>query len=667
MNRATLSTRIVVSILCATTLAEATQATERAQGSWQNHAGLRPIRVSSISGPILRVQEPTLGTYAFGDGSRAIALDVASGQELRFQWSADVSPDGGQIEAYRYGWDLTNPNDDDSWDVDWSLLATHTEPVSFSSGQYTLHIQVRDDLQQMVEGVFEIHVVPFTGERALLFVDDAMEADRFDEPRVDDLWLTSLETVAMQTGIEFIAERDIYDTIDNRSNPPPVDLLFQYAAVIWDVQAGPGGATLLNYRFRDPFVDRNVNVSTFNLLRSYLAAGGKLWISGFRPAHTLWPPERALRHEPDPVNVTNWDDPIEPHPGVDSVGTTSLLYQLGAEIFDCGASVQTARRTTEHFCLGVRAAKPGAPSLQVDPVHWPVAPTLGRINIEIYNMPEAMAQAVPPLAPPDGKVDVLYTYVSGVPYDEGAGSVYPATADRAPVFLISRSNSTDVHASGALSGFRLHWLMPTSHVDLLRYVLQEEFGSGPVPVLLQEFRIEQRGDQVQIQWQLSETSDEANFMLQARTAEREWVVPHDTRDARRFAATDDMGRAQRGEAVTYSLFYANAHAWVLLREQEFTAATATIATRLLNPYPNPANPSARIRYELATSQRVTVSIYSVDGQRVVTLVRGVLPQGAGSVLWNGTDDRGQAVASGLYVVQMTSDRHGETQKLLLVR
>ena len=92
------------------------------------------------------------------------------------------------------------------------------------------------------------------------------------------------------------------------------------------------------------------------------------------------------------------------------------------------------------------------------------------------------------------------------------------------------------------------------------------------------------------------------------------------------------------------------------------------AIRLFPVHPNPFNPSAGIRYELATTQHVTISVYDAAGRLVRTLVDGVMPAGANETVWHGEDARGERVASGVYVVRlMAANAAPRTEKMVLLK
>jgi hypothetical protein len=90
-------------------------------------------------------------------------------------------------------------------------------------------------------------------------------------------------------------------------------------------------------------------------------------------------------------------------------------------------------------------------------------------------------------------------------------------------------------------------------------------------------------------------------------------------------------------------------------------------TELLPAYPNPFNPSTSIRYSLAWRQPVRIDIFDVTGARVTTLVDGDRRAGVHSVSWNGRDGRGEPVASGIYLIRMTTEGHRFVRKAVLLK
>ena len=78
--------------------------------------------------------------------------------------------------------------------------------------------------------------------------------------------------------------------------------------------------------------------------------------------------------------------------------------------------------------------------------------------------------------------------------------------------------------------------------------------------------------------------------------------------------------------------------------------------------PNPFNPSTVIGYTLTNPSHVELSIYSITGQKVATLVNGHIPAGRHSVTFDGAN-----LASGIYFYRFESDALNKTGKLMLMK
>jgi flagellar hook assembly protein FlgD len=60
-------------------------------------------------------------------------------------------------------------------------------------------------------------------------------------------------------------------------------------------------------------------------------------------------------------------------------------------------------------------------------------------------------------------------------------------------------------------------------------------------------------------------------------------------------------------------------------------------------------------------------VYNIRGQRIKTLVNDHFPAGRHSAVWNGTDDNGRVVSSGVYFYRMTAGEFTETRRMLLMK
>ena len=84
-------------------------------------------------------------------------------------------------------------------------------------------------------------------------------------------------------------------------------------------------------------------------------------------------------------------------------------------------------------------------------------------------------------------------------------------------------------------------------------------------------------------------------------------------------------------------------------------------------YPNPFNPVTKLDYNLPLRSKVNISIYNVLGQEIKILVNGVKEYGYHTITWNGKDNLGREMASGVYFARITSQSFTKTRKMLLVK
>ncbi|MCB2229572.1 T9SS type A sorting domain-containing protein [bacterium] len=84
-------------------------------------------------------------------------------------------------------------------------------------------------------------------------------------------------------------------------------------------------------------------------------------------------------------------------------------------------------------------------------------------------------------------------------------------------------------------------------------------------------------------------------------------------------------------------------------------------------YPNPFNPSTTIEFGLPASANVRIVVYNVLGESVRVLADRVWPAGVHRVSWNGRDENGRVMSSGVYFYRLESAAYSATQKMLLVK
>ena len=84
-------------------------------------------------------------------------------------------------------------------------------------------------------------------------------------------------------------------------------------------------------------------------------------------------------------------------------------------------------------------------------------------------------------------------------------------------------------------------------------------------------------------------------------------------------------------------------------------------------YPNPFNPITTIEYDLPKDAHVYLVIYDILGRKIRTLVSGMQPAGYAEVRWNGTDDWGNKVGSGIYFYRIETGKFSKTHKMVLMK
>ena len=84
-------------------------------------------------------------------------------------------------------------------------------------------------------------------------------------------------------------------------------------------------------------------------------------------------------------------------------------------------------------------------------------------------------------------------------------------------------------------------------------------------------------------------------------------------------------------------------------------------------FPNPFNPVTEIRYTLPRESYVNISIYNILGQKVKNLVDEYQSAGYKTVKWNGKNDQGQNVASGVYFYKIKAGDFTKVKKMVIIK
>jgi hypothetical protein len=88
---------------------------------------------------------------------------------------------------------------------------------------------------------------------------------------------------------------------------------------------------------------------------------------------------------------------------------------------------------------------------------------------------------------------------------------------------------------------------------------------------------------------------------------------------------------------------------------------------LMGNIPNPFNPRTTMRYALPSAASVAIDLFDVRGRKVRRLLDAPMPSGFHRIDWDGRDDRGAEVASGVYFVRLRAGSVTRTRRVALVR
>lgn len=87
----------------------------------------------------------------------------------------------------------------------------------------------------------------------------------------------------------------------------------------------------------------------------------------------------------------------------------------------------------------------------------------------------------------------------------------------------------------------------------------------------------------------------------------------------------------------------------------------------LSVYPNPFNPSTTIAFQTKVAQPINVELYNLKGQKVRSLINGNMEKGEHKLVWDGRDDHGRSVSSGIYFAMVRGKSYRQTIKMVLMK
>jgi PKD repeat protein len=195
--------------------------------------------------------------------------------------------------------------------------------------------------------------------------------------------------------------------------------------------------------------------------------------------------------------------------------------------------------------------------------------------------------------------------------------------------------------------------------------------SQPTPVELSFFDAMQEGAEVVVSWRTRFEADNLGFRVYRGEAGEEPVRISDLIASK--GSSGDYVYVDRNVEVgeSYNYYLADVDltgAEVKHGPRRVTLVQSAPARLALQPNrPNPFNPSTWIRFELPAADHVSLVIYDATGRPVRTIADRVFDSGAHALEWNGRDDAGRSMASGVYFMQLRAGERTLTRKMVMAR
>lgn len=187
-----------------------------------------------------------------------------------------------------------------------------------------------------------------------------------------------------------------------------------------------------------------------------------------------------------------------------------------------------------------------------------------------------------------------------------------------------------------------------------------------VPVLITGLNVETSRTSATVSWRIQADETVRGFrLLRASRDGRDVMLPHSGLipvQARSYI-DNDVSAGQKYEYTLFALLENGSQ----VRSGTVGAAIPAEATILDQNYPNPFNPNTTISFTLSARCPVTLTVYTIEGKKVVTLVDEILPAGAKQVSWNGKDTDGNAMSTGVYFYRLKAGKEVFSRKMILMK
>jgi hypothetical protein len=274
----------------------------------------------------------------------------------------------------------------------------------------------------------------------------------------------------------------------------------------------------------------------------------------------------------------------------------------------------------------------------------------------------------------DESVDRIRLYVDGAKTDSASHN-YTAdfgAATSLGIGYMAYAGTPDYFYDGMLDEIALY-NRALSDAEILQHYTDGLTGTGycidePVATLLQGFAARLDKSMIRVEWELLEAGEDMRFFVMRASGQngqfQEITAPNIERNGLSFIFRDDD--LALGTTYRYRVDVTDEDGRRILFETEAVSAPARKLTLHQNR-PNPFNPGTTISFILPEKGNANLSIFDATGRLITTLVNQDMSEGLQEFHWDGTDNKGNTVSSGVYFYRLKAGNKILTKKMLLIK
>jgi len=197
--------------------------------------------------------------------------------------------------------------------------------------------------------------------------------------------------------------------------------------------------------------------------------------------------------------------------------------------------------------------------------------------------------------------------------------------------------------------------------------MEQSFDTPHIATQLQQFSAELSPELIKLNWQLSSIDPGTVFQISRCESDEPFdAVGEIAGTEGELSYTFEDRSITGGKTYIYRVEYVSDTDRGILFETD-VIETAPVPVTLAQNHPNPFNPSTTIEFYIPEAGQVSLRVFDVSGRLVRTLVDDSMEPGSHSVTWNGQDENGNSVPSGVYFSRFRTGKTTLSKKMILLR